>query len=133
LQIVRGCLYERLLFLGCFAFSGIPDFSDIAGLFDRKRCALGLSRVLVCGLGVFSGLAKSFGGSTKVVSVCFGSSGGSCPAWAAGLWPGSKVNAEMISFLRTGKLCLYLCGCGILSKRTYKFFSNAVDTGPGFD
>lgn len=32
LQIGGSHLYERLLFLGCFAFGGIPDFSDIADL-----------------------------------------------------------------------------------------------------
>ena len=51
MQISWTHLYERLLFLERFAFGVVPDFSDIAGLFDLKPRALGLSRVLVCGLG----------------------------------------------------------------------------------
>ena len=54
-------------------------------------CCVGLARVYLPG---FQELWRF----DAVGSAGFGSSGGSCPAWAAGFWPGSKVNAEMISF-----------------------------------
>ena len=132
MQIGWTHLYERLLFLECFAFGGVPDFSDIAGLFDLKPRALGLSRLLVCGLG-FSpaqprALAVRVVLSLLVLLLWRFLSGMGC-----GFWPGSKVNAEMISFLRARMLCLYLCSLSVVSKRAYKFLSNAVDTGSGFD
>jgi hypothetical protein len=44
-------------------------------------------------------------------------------------WPGGKVNAETILFLRTGLLCLDLSEAKIDFEKTSKTFSNPVDTG----
>jgi hypothetical protein len=82
---------------------GLRGFPDTAGVVGLERELRALSVVGAFGREAFSGLAMSIGGSKG-----FGSKGFEracrllwrlCPASAAGFGPGSKVNAEMASFL----------------------------------
>jgi hypothetical protein len=77
---------------------GLRVFPDTAGLVGLERELRALSVVGAFGREAFSGLAMSIGGSKGFERACrllwrF------CPASAAGFGPGSKVNAEMASFL----------------------------------
>jgi hypothetical protein len=81
--------------LGCLGLRGFPDTAGLVGLERELRA---LSVVGACGREAFSGLAMSIGGSKGFERACR-LLWRLCPASAAGFGPGSKVNAEMASFL----------------------------------
>ena len=69
----------RVVYIGASfgLFRALGRFPNTVGLYSLERLRFRL--FLLCGV-----LAKSIGGSTGVDPVWFCSSGGSCPAWAAG-------------------------------------------------
>jgi hypothetical protein len=84
LQKSAACLYQRLLFLGCFASAAFSDFPRHCGFYGLGLCASVFP--VGCGWpgGVPSGCGQELWRFDKVGPVRFGSSGGSCPVWTAG-------------------------------------------------